>query len=426
MQEKLIHFIWQNLLFNTQHLYTTDNESIQIIHKGTINTHSGPDFTNAKLKIAETIWAGEIEIHYKSSEWKIHKHGLDEAYDSTILHVCWEFDEPSYRTNGTKISCLALKNLVNEKVLNTYQFLIQTASPIPCHSMLNTIDEFTWIFWQERLIIERLEQKLASITLSLEQHKYNWQEVFYHSLAQTFGLKINTPPFGILASNLPLKILSKHKNNLEQIEALLFGVSGFLEEPFTDDYCKRLQKEYHFLKQKYQLIEQQKSNWKFLRLMPANFPTLRLAQFAMLIHQSNHLFSKLIEERDSENLSSLLQVTPSSYWDTHYMLDELSTKRIKRLGQATIHNIIINTIVPFKFAYGKYKDIEDLKQNALDLLISTKPETNSIVKNWAILGVKAKNSLQSQALLQLKNEYCTKKRCLSCAIGAKVLKNETA
>ncbi len=426
MNISIIHFIWQNLLFNTQSLFTTDQQSVQIIHKGSINTHSGPDFTNAKLKIDQTIWAGEIEIHIKSSDWNAHKHWLDEAYDSTILHVCWQFDEPSYRSDETQIPCLELKNLVDERLLHTYRFLMQASNPIPCQSMLHSVDEFLWIFWQERLIIERLEQKLVGITNTLEQHKFNWQEVFYQFLAQTFGLKINALPFGILAAHLPLKILSKHKNNLIQIEALLFGVAGFLTGIFKDSYACILQKEYNFLKQKYQLIELPKSNWKFLRLMPANFPTLRLAQFAMIIHKSNHLFSKLIEERDSKKLERLLQVTPSAYWETHYILDEPSPKKIKYLGAVGIQNLLINAVIPFKFAYGNYIDQEELKQNALDLLIILKPETNAIVNQWASIGVVAKNSLQSQALLQLKNEYCTKKRCLNCAIGYKVLKNETA
>ena len=425
MQEKLIHFIWQNLLFDTNNLIDKGNEPLQILQKGILNTNSGPDFTNAKIKIGATVWAGNIEIHTKSGDWNVHGHTSDSAYDNTILHVCWEYDLTIYRTDGTEIPCLTLKDKVDQNLMHKYRYLMESANDIPCRSMLHSIDDFTWKLWQERLVIERLEQKTAPIYKALEETKNEWQEAFYKSIARTFGLKINSQPFEHLAHNLPLKILSKHKDNLVQIEALIFGVAGFLNDNFGDAYCKSLQKEYQFLKKKYQLTEVEKNNWKFLRLMPANFPTLRLAQFAALIHQSNNLFSKIIEENTLIKITNLLKTSPSIYWDTHYLLDEVSPKRLKKLGSTTIQNIIINTVVPFKFAYGKYKDDEDLQQNAFDLLEQSVAESNSIIKKWSDLGVNSKNSFQTQALLQLKNEYCSKKLCLSCSIGFKLLKNAT-
>ena len=423
MQEKLLHFIWQNLLFNTKELSGIDNEKLEIIYKGTINTHAGPDFTNAKIKIGNTLWAGNIEIHIKSGDWKLHGHTTDTAYDNTILHVCWEYDLPIYRTDGTQIPCLTLKEKVDNTLLYKYRYLMESANDIPCSTMLHSVDDFTWKVWQERLVIERLEQKTEPIYKALEQTKYEWQDVFYKSMAQTFGLKINTQPFENLANNLSLKIISKHKDNLKHVEALVFGVAGFLNLNFKDEYSRGLQKEYQFLKNKYQLNEVEKSNWKFLRLMPANFPTIRLAQFAALIHHSNNLFSKIIENNDLDSITGLLNTSPSTYWDTHYLFDEISPKRIKKLGNNAIQNIIINTIVPFKFAYGKHKDDEILKQNALYLLEKSMAENNSIIKKWENLGVMAKNSFQTQALLQLKNEYCNKKLCLDCTIGYKLLKN---
>ncbi len=426
MQEKLLHFIWQNLLFNTNNLMGADGESIQIMQKGTINTHAGPDFTNAKIKIGETLWAGNIEIHIKSGDWNLHGHTTDAAYDNTILHVCWQYDSPIYRTDGTKIPCLTLKDRVDKNLLLKYRYLMESANDIPCSSMLPSIDNFTWLVWQERLVIERLEQKTEPIYKALEQTKYEWQEVFYKSMARTLGLKINTQPFENLANLLPLKILSKHKNSLKQIEALIFGVAGFLNGNLKDEYGNSLQKEYLFLKKKYQLAEVEKSNWKFLRLMPANFPTVRLAQFAALIHQSHNLFSKISEENDLQKITELLKTSPSGYWDTHYLLNEISPKRIKKLGSTTIQNIIINTIVPFKFAYGKHKDDEAMQQNAFDLLEKSVAENNSIIKKWSKLGINSKNSFQTQALLQLKNEYCNRKLCLDCTIGVKLLKNATS
>ncbi|MFM9944603.1 MAG: DUF2851 family protein [Bacteroidia bacterium] len=426
MQEKLLHFIWQNLLFDTNNLVSTDNEPIQINQKGIINTHAGPDFTNAKIKIGKTLWAGNIEIHIKSGDWKVHGHTMDAAYDNTILHVCWESDLPIYRTDGSKISCLILKDRVDKTLLHKYRYLMESGNDIPCSSMLHCIDEFTWVLWQERLVIERLEQKTEPIYKELEKTKYEWQEVFYKSIARTFGLKINTQPFENLANNLSLKILSKHKDSLKQIEALVFGVAGFLNGNLKDEYSRDLKKEYQFLKNKYQLAEVEKSNWKFLRLMPANFPTVRLAQFAALIHQSHNLFSKIIEENDLQKITNLLKTRPSPYWDTHYLLNELSSKRLKKMGNSAIQNIIINTIVPFKFAYGKHKDDETMQQNAFDLLEKSQAESNSIIKKWTDLGIQSKNSFQTQALLQLKNEYCNKKLCLNCSIGFKLLKNATA
>lgn len=424
MQEKLIHFIWQNLLFNTSNLTGTENEVIQILQKGTINSHAGPDFTNAKIQIDNTLWAGNIEIHTKSGDWNLHGHTTDNAYDNTILHVCWESDLPIYRTDGTKIPCLTLKERVDKNLLHKYRYLMESANEIPCSSMLHSIDEFTWILWRERLVVERLDQKTEPILKELEKTKYEWQEVFYKSIARTFGLKINTQPFENLANNLPIKILSKHKNNLKQIEALVFGVAGFLNGILQDEYSKSLQKEYQFLKKKYQLTEVEKSNWKFLRLMPANFPTVRLAQFAALIHQSHNLFSKIIEENDLQKMMSFFKTATSDYWETHYLFDEPSAKRTKKVGDNTIQNLIINTIVPFKFAYGKHKDDEAMQQNAFELLEKSAAERNSIINKWYELGIFSKNSFQTQALLQLKNEYCNRKLCLNCTIGHKLLKNE--
>lgn len=425
MQEKLIHFIWQNLLFDTNNLKAVDGESVQIIHRGLINTHAGPDFNNAKIKIDNTVWAGNIEIHIKSSDWKIHGHTSDKMYDTTILHVCWEYDLPIQRTDTTRICCLELKNRINFNLLAKYESLMHSANEIPCSSMLDTIDEFTWILFQERLVAERMQQKSELINEDLFKTKHDWQEVFYKFMAKNFGLKINTMPFENLANLLSLKLLSRHKDSLLQTEALIFGVAGFLDDEPKDEYQARLKKEFKFLKHKYDLQSMEKVNWKFMRLMPANFPTLRLAQFAALIHQSNNLFSKLMECTDLVEMRLLLNAVPGEYWNTHYQLGELSNFLVKNPGVFHINNIIINTVIPFKFAYSKFKDDEEMRHQTLDLLGKMNPESNIVIKNWEKLGVKAKNSLQTQALLQLKNEYCSNKMCLDCNIGYKLLKNET-
>jgi hypothetical protein len=422
MQEKLLHFIWQNLLFNLDQLKTTDLQPVQIHHKGTLNVHAGPDFTNAKITIDNTLWVGDVEIHIQSGDWHSHGHTKDRAYDATILHVCWNEDNCIYRTDGTKIPCLTLSNRVAPNVLNNYEQLMSPSTNIPCKKRIDEIDNFTWKIWLQRLAIERLESKTIKIDEQLKISSYDWQTVFYVSFAKSMGLKINAQPFEQLAHFLPQKIVSKHMDHLFQIEALTFGVAGFLNDEFTDDYGLNLQKEYRFLKKKYPLQELHKSDWKFLRLMPANFPTLRLAQFSALMHQSTNLFKKMMYEFELKKLMAFLKTSPSPYWETHYRFEEPSSKKLKPLGTNAIQSILINTIVPIKFAYGKHIENSLLQQNAFDILEKLGAENNAIIQVWKNLGLEVKNSLQSQAFLQLKNEYCNSKRCLHCSIGYKLLK----
>lgn len=425
MQEKLIHFIWQNLLFNTRALKGVDGEDIQIIQRGMLNSHAGPDFINAKIKIDDTLWAGNVEIHIKSGDWNKHGHTGDKAYDNTILHVCWEFDEPVYRQDGTKIACLILNERVETSILKKYEFLLNSTSEIPCARMLTGIDDLTWSVWQERLLSERLEQKTDTVFLVLKQLKNDWNEVFYRSLARSFGLSVNTEPFETLARLLPLKLIARHRKNPLQIESLIFGVAGFLNAELEDAYPKELLKEFIFLKGKYGLTSMDLSQWKFLRLMPANFPSIRLAQFSALIQRHLTLFTQCLEPNTFGAYRRILVSNPHKYWDTHYVFDHLTPMREKRTGETLLHQIIVNTIVPMQFALGIHKDDQRLKQNAMELLLNAKPENNAIIRQWNELGVFSKNSWQTQALLQLKNDYCSKKRCVECQIGFRLLKNET-
>lgn len=424
MQEKLIHYIWQNLLFDTQSLVGTAGEIIQIIRKGSINPHAGPDFTNARILINNTLWIGNVEIHKNPGDWILHGHHSDKLYDTTILHVCWDAGVEVLRTDGSRIPCLILSDKVDLNLLNNYKFLMQNLQEIPCGNVIHKVNEFTLTFWFERLVIERLEQKTKSIFELLKQSRFDWQEVFYRHIARSFGLKVNADPFENLAMNLPLKLLSKHQNQPLQIEALLLGVAGFLNIQKQDEYLQTLRTHYDFFKTKYNLQTVEPETWKFLRLMPANFPTVRLAQFSALICKSTNLFSKVIETDSYREIRDLLKVTASEYWNTHYIPGEISGLKPKTLGDAAINTIIINTIVPFKFAYGRHRDKQKMVQNALDLLDTTPPENNVIVRIWEGLGINSKNSFQTQALLQLKNEYCNSKRCLSCNIGCKLLRDE--
>lgn len=425
MKENLLHFLWQNLLFETTNIKSIDGAEIQILNRGTLNTDAGPDFMNAKVKINQTVWAGSIEIHVKSGDWQLHNHHRDKNYNNAILHVCWEYDKPAYRNDGSEIICITLKERVKTDLLDRYTYLMNNKSSIPCSYFIKNIDELTWKMWEERMVVERLESKTLEIFKTLEKCNSDWHQAFYEKIAWSHGLKINADTFQNLATHIPIKILSKHKSNLIQIEALLFGTAGFLSNEKGDDYYLKLRKEYTFLKHKYNLTECSITSWKFLRLRPANFPTVRIAQFAFLIHKAENLFSKILEKPDVKYIESLLKSGISEYWETHYNFGTTSIKKQKNIGNFSIYITIINTIVPFIFAYGKYKDIDELKEKAISILQKLNAENNTVIKKWIELGVYPKNAFQTQAVLQLNNEYCNKYNCLNCNIGFKILKNGT-
>ncbi len=417
MTEDFLHYIWKFKLFDFTDLHTQHKEKVRIINAGEHNTHAGPDFFNAKIKIGKTTWAGNVEIHTKSSEWFKHHHQKDKAYKNVILHVVFEND-----LNGSdNMPTIELKNIINSNIHRNYLSLIQSSSRIPCQNHIHTIDEFYIKSWLDRLVIERLERKTASILSSLKMNHNNWEETFYQFLARNFGLKINAEPFELLAKSLPVKVLAKHKNNLHQIEALLFGQAGLLNRKFKNEYPNALKKEYRFLQKKFSLKPIELHLWKFLRLRPANFPTIRIAQFAQLIFQSSHLFSKILECKTVKELDKPFNINTSAYWDTHYNFDTPSTNKKKKLGKTAVNTIIINTIIPFLFIYGKQKANNAYQKKALQLLENIPSENNNIIKNWQQLKVRTKSAYDSQALLQLKNEYCNNKKCLYCVIGNKIL-----
>ena len=422
MQEDFLHYLWRLKKFDVSQLKTTEGESITIKQFGQHNVHAGPDFTNARIKIGDTLWAGNVEMHLKSSQWLQHKHQEDEAYNNVILHVVLEEDQPVHRKNGERIACLELRKRIPLKLTSTYKKLIHNEHWIPCQHHFNNVLPITRDLWLDRLLVERLEEKTIRLQKRLEQNNNNWEACFYQALSRNFGVKINMEPFDLLAQSLPLLILSKHKNSLFQIEALLFGQSGLLEKEYKDEYPNKLKKEYQFLRQKYQLQAIPAASWKFLRLRPPSFPTVRIAQLAVLIYQSVHLFSKMLAAQNVKEIENMFELSISNYWKTHYVFDKASAKRKKTLGKSTIHLIIINTIAPLLFLYGKMKGENQFKEKAIRLLEELPPEKNSIIKKWEALGVKVKSADQSQALLQLKNIYCNKKRCLECAIGNAILK----
>ena len=422
MRESFLHFLWRWRRFEAHNLTTTQGQPLDILHPGEWNTHAGPDFFNARLRIGPTVWAGNVEIHRLASEWVAHRHSDDGAYDNVVLHVVLEEDQPVVRPSGERIPCLELKGRIPPRILETYQRLEHERAWIPCQTFFKNIPGIIRLNWLDRLLVERLEQKTAAIAEALRTTENHWEEAFYRLLARNFGLKVNAEPFEALARSLPLPILARHKNDPLQIEALLFGQAGLLEEPFHDEHPAALAREYRFLRHKYGLVPLSGSQWKFLRLRPANFPTVRLAQFAALVHQSAHLFSKILEAGTLREMEHLFNVQPGGYWSAHFQFDKPSVQRAKNPGRDFVHLLVINTIAPFLFYYGKIKNLEALQKRALSLLEELPPESNTILDGWADLGVPARNAFQTQALIHLKTRYCDARRCLECAVGNAILK----
>jgi hypothetical protein len=419
--EEFLQYIWENRLFISQKLKTTEGEQLEILNEGKRNTDSGPDFFNAKIKIGETIWAGNIEIHKNASDWRKHKHHNDKAYDNVILHVIETNDEQVHRSNGELIPGLLL-NYPKQLKIN-YQNLLDAKTWIACQPQFHKIDPIILQLGFNRLMIERLENKTQEILSRLQQNNNDWNETFYQMLARMFGFKVNAIPFELLAKSLPIQILAKHKNNLFQLEALLFGNSGLLNNQLLgDDYYLQLREEYSFLYKKYGLKPIEAHLWKFLRLRPVNFPTLRISQMAALIHQSQGLFSKIIETENIDELKQLFRVKASVYWNEHYNFNKISKNETsKELGETAANILIINVVIPFLFVYGEKQNKHNLKNRALEFLEQLPAENNSIITKWADLGIHPRSAFESQALLQLKNYYCETKKCLNCHIGVKLV-----
>ncbi len=419
MTERLLQYIWQFQYFNYSHLHTDEGELLQIIHPGLLNSNQGPDFNNAKIKINTTIWAGSIELHINTSDWKNHKHSSDKNYKNVILHVVWQHDI----NLNLPCSTLVLEDKVPKILLAKYDELMHADSFIPCEKNIQQINSLTWQSWKERLLVERLEQRTRLILDHLQKNKSHWEETFWWLLARNFGVKLNSIAFEKLAQSVPVNILAKHKGQIHQAEALLFGQAGLLDGVFAEDYPKLLQKEYLFLKNKYKL-KKVEASMVFLRMRPSNFPTVRLAQLAMLVHISHHLFATIKESSDIKSIRQLLEVTANDYWHYHYVFDETAAFKKKKLGEQMIDNLLINTVVPVLFAYGHYQGETSFKDKALQWLEEIKAEKNSITNGFTSLQVENKTAFDSQALIQLKNEYCNKKRCLDCSVGNKLIRKQ--
>lgn len=421
MNERLLQFIWQFQYLNHAFLTTTDGKVLQVIHPGVLNKNGGPDFSEAKIKIDNTTWAGNIELHVKSSQWLQHNHTNDKNYNNVILHVVWLFDKEIKDVNGNNIPTLELQSLVAKITLEKFERLMTTQEFIPCSFSLPVLNNVSWLAWKERLVIERLEKKSELIIHDLQRANDHWEEVFWQSLARSFGMKVNAESFEEIAKTLSVNILSKHKNQVNQLESLLLGQANLLDAISEDTYTIMLQKEYKFLATKYQLKPINRKP-DFLRMRPNNFPTLRLAQLAMLINQSSHLFSKIKTAEHCNEIFQWFDITANDFWNYHYTLSDEKSYQPKPLGKTFIQHIIINAIAPVFFAYGLVRNEHVWKDKAVSWLMHLQPEQNTITKQWKLHKVENKTAFDSQALIHLKNNYCNFKKCLDCAVGTKLLR----
>jgi len=423
MQEALLQYIWKQSLFEKNDYIADTGETIKILHPGILNTDGGPDFTNAKILIDNTVWAGNVEIHLKSSDWEKHGHNKNGAYNNVILHIANSIDSICTNLKGRRIPSIILKYDIS--IEHKYRKLLAEEKRIACSGSLPEIDKSLISFWFSALAVERLYEKTDYIKNLLTTTNNNWEETYYIHLSRSFGNKINSIPFELLAKSTPLKILAIHCNNLFQLEALLFGQAGFLEGEARDEYQLKLQDEYKFLKSKYQLKNIDINLWKFLRLRPSNFPTIRLAEFSNLIYKSRSLLSKTLGCNKIEEVQELYDCSVGEYWQNHYLFGKESKHRNKTLGIASINGFIINSIVPFMFVYGDHKNNEELKEHSVRFLEQLPAEKNNISEEWVNYGIKPAHAADSQALLQLTNEYCKHKRCLDCQIGNLILSKKS-
>jgi len=422
VQEDFLHYLWKFQIFTHKELFTTGSEPIQIFIAGDHNINSGPDFFNAKVLIAQQLWAGNVEIHVKASDWYVHQHEKDSNYDNVILHVVWQHDVDIYRENNSVIPTLELQRFTPQSLLfNYHQLFSKKSNYIHCENDFSKVDEFTLNNWLEKLYIEKLVHKSSLIVELLMQTKNDWEAVFFKLLAKNFGLKVNGEAFLNLSNSFEFSILRKEQKDLQYLEALLFGQAGLLEADHQSKYFQDLKKEYKYLSRKYNLDPLYNNQFQFFRLRPNNFPTIRIAQLANLYFMHKTLFSKVLNVKNLKDYYAIFSNGTSEFWKTHYNFNAISKRSVKSLTKSFIDLLLINTIVPLLFVYGK-KSAKWNEEELFDLLKQIKPEKNNIIRELNKLNINAKNAFETQALLHLKSEYCDKHLCMQCAVGNVLLR----
>ncbi len=422
MKEDFLHHVWLYKKFDFSNLQTTNKESLSIIKVGNYLQQAGPDFFNAQIEIDNQKWAGNIEIHLKSSDWYVHNHEQDVNYDNVILHVVWEHDVVIFRKDNSEIPVLELKNYVSPDFVLQYQKLKATKSWIYCENEISNTPQFVFKNWQERLFFERLERKSMLIEKVLLETQNNWEAAFFCFLAKNFGLNTNGESFFQIAQSIPFSIIRKEAFEAENLEAILFGRAGLLDSDKEDNYYKDLKFRWQYMQNKYQLESVHVESVQFFKLRPDNFPTIRLSQLADLYHLHQNLFSKVVQVKYSKELYDIFLVSVSKYWQRHYQFDKESPKKTKALTKSFIDLLIINTIVPFQFAFNKFQG-KELAEDTVFLVEQISAEKNAIIDKFKSIGITSKNAFETQSLLQLKNEYCNKSKCLECSVGLELLKS---
>ena len=423
MKEDFLHYLWKFQKFNSNHFKSVQNENIRVTKPGFQNFDAGPDFNEARILINDIEWAGNVEIHIKSSDWDNHQHQHDKAYNNTILHVVWEYDKIIRNEEKQEIPTLELKKYVENGILENYDSLLNNLYKIPCQQSINEVPSIIKSNEVERKLIERLERKSQEIHSIYDSTQQNWTETTYQVIAKNFGFKVNSSAFLRLSEKLPLKIIQKHAQNLLQVESLLFGVAGFLEQKSDDSYYKQLQKEFSFLRHKYRLEETgtvESHEWKFLRLRPSNFPTLRIAQFASFIAKYPNPFSSFILAPDVNILLSMFKIETSPFWKEHFTFKSDATKT-GNFGKNSQNNLLINTVAPLLAAYARHKNDYSYREKAVHLLEQLPSEKNKITDCMETFDFENDNAATSQGLIELHNEACLYKKCLNCGIGTHIL-----
>ncbi|MFD2248075.1 DUF2851 family protein [Pontibacter ruber] len=423
MKEEFLHYIWQHQYFDKTSLQTADGEAVQVLRVGYYNTDAGPDFREAIIRIGEVEWSGSVEVHLRASDWQRHLHQVDQKYDQVVLHVVWEADVPISRTDGSLVPTLELKGRVALHLLHTYQQLQQSRNNIPCAGFWAQVPEITKTAMLNRTLVERLELKGEEVLQLHRLYNHDWEQTAYHVLCKGFGFKINQEAFERLAKALPFSVVRKQQSPLG-VEALLFGQAGFLADAEGGEYGHQLTKEYTYLSHKYKLQDtaMQRHHWNFLRMRPANFPTVRLAQLAAVLAQHSSILAKLLEAPGIKAYEALFQAPVSEYWQQHYMFGRRMTVRQKSMGKGSAHNLIINVTVPLLAAYASYSGERSYLEKAVALLEGLREASNKVTRLYEELGWKATSAADNQGALGLYKLYCQPINCLRCSIGNKIMK----
>lgn len=419
--EKLMQYVWKHRLWRSEDMVTNTGKKVRVVDPGLLNTDAGPDFFNAKIEIDGHMWVGNVEMHYRATDWKRHHHDSDKAYDSVILHVVAKDDAPVRRTNGELIPQLVLE--VSSQFNADYASLVGAAIEVPCATKIKQVPHLTIVEWVEGLAFERLHGKVERIHQLLDSFNGSWEDVCYVTLARNFGFGINNDAFERLARRTPLRLLGKHSDSVLQIEALLFGQAGMLDaqKPGMDSYYNQLCTEYAFLSNKFQLTPMEKESWKLFRIRPQNFPYRRIAMLAQFIEGGFRMMNRILEAEGEKEMRALFEMELSGYWTKHYTFGKPNERATATLSRSSTDIILINTVAPLLYAYGELTGNYEMTDKAIKLLEDLRAESNSIVSHFVAYGIDCPDALTSQALVQLKREYCDARKCIYCKIGHHLL-----